>query len=280
MKTEDYEKAVLGTESKPGSIQFGTLSTHAVLGLIAKTANIVDVAKKAMFYGKPFDLLDFQRQCEELIHCGTCLREWAESGDLTNPNDILAYAPGGLPPEIAGLKLSQINPRLLHVVLGVSSESGEMAEALTAAWEANEPVDRVNFAEETGDVFWYLGVAADALAVPFSVLFQQNITKLTDKKDGRYRAGTFDLDAAINRDLGAERGLLAGSISHNAGEVTISQAEAMSGTITAANIALESTARVEQPVYTGTVGALKSIANSALDAVDSGVDKAKTFLNK
>lgn len=286
MDTKDYQLAVLNTESTATSINFGTLSTHAVLGLIAKTATIVDAAKKATFYkGYQIDQEAFKQACVELMSCAGYLIEAIDSGDLTNPRDILGV---DLPPEIANLDLGELNVRLLHVTYGINSESGELAEALTAGWEVGQEPDRVNFSEELGDVMWYLGVGSDAIKVPFPVLFQQNITKLNDKKNGRYRKGAFNVEEAITRNLADERQNLGASLSldgkpfrlgPNAGEMSISQAEVIAGTVTKANITSESTTRADDLAH-GVSGTLKSLANSAIDAVDNGLDKAKTFLNK
>lgn len=211
MDSKTYNAAVLTTESKPEVIRFGTIGTHAILGLIYQTGEMVDVAKKAMFYGKPFDRLKFAEDAAVLADLANTIRQSALDGDLTNPQDIKAFA--DLPPHIAGLDLNDsLNKRLLHVVMGTSSESSEIANELRLAWEEKRPLDRINLSEEIGDHLWYLAVGADELGIPLSVVFQQNITKLTDKKFGRYRNGTFDIDGAINRDLETERASLEGSL--------------------------------------------------------------------
>lgn len=297
METKDYEKAVLNTESTATSINFGTLSTHAVLGLIAKTACIVDQVKKATFYaGREVDLAKFQQDCEELINCTTALSEWAGTGTLSEPRDVHSYGEGHLPPELAALNLKDLNIRLLHATYGVHTEAGEMAEALAAAWEAGEQPDRVNMSEEVGDVMWYLAVAADELKVPFSVLFQQNITKLNDKKNGRYRKGGFNVDEAINRDLKSERANLAMSIGEepirHAGNVGAEQAERIAQNIEAENgawgldqgtghVYLNEAAIKDNTVQRASLGdKVKDLGVQALDKVGDGVDAAKNFLKK
>lgn len=218
METKQYSAAVLTTESKPETIRFGTIGTHAVLGLIYQTGEMVDVAKKAMFYGKPFDRFKFAEDAATLSDLAMTLRQSALDGDLDNPADIKAF--DSLPPHLAGLDLNNsLNRRLLHVVMGTSSESSEIANELRLAWEEKRPVDRVNMSEELGDHFWYLAVGADELNIPLSVIFQQNITKLTDKKAGRYREGAFDMNAAINRDLETERATLESSMSKPSDEL-------------------------------------------------------------
>lgn len=367
MDSKTYNAAVLTTESKPEAIRFGTIGTHAVLGLIYATGEMVDVAKKAMFYGKAFDRFKFAEDAAQLADLANTLRQQALDGDLENPQDIKAFA--DLPPHIAGLDLNNsLNRRLLHVVMGTSSESAEIANELRLAWEEKRPVDRVNLSEEIGDHLWYLAVGADELGVPLSVIFQQNITKLTDKKDGRYRAGTFDIDGAINRNLTAERASLENSLapvntaqpgvkipvvyggaaeyrnrlvltpsahiyyspdhlkfvvfdeaaleqswhesykeaeqgltdyynalngthctghvdyspeSRNAGEMSIHQANSIANSIEGANMAHDRVPLERFGAAPVTLGdKAKVYAGKALDAVDSGVDKAKAFLNR
>lgn len=222
MDSKQYNVAVLGTESKPQTINFGTIGTHAMLGLIYQTGEMVDVAKKAMFYGKQFDRFKFAEDAHQLADLANTLRQQALDGDLINPRDIDAFT--DLPENIAGLDLNDsLNKRLLHVVFGTSSESSEIANELRLAWEEKRPVDRVNMSEEIGDHLWYLAVGADELQVPLSVIFQQNITKLNDKKVGRYKQGAFSIDGAINRDLEAERANLAGSLGGPVNETRLGQ---------------------------------------------------------
>lgn len=210
MDSKQYAVAVLNTESKPEVIRFGTLSTHMILGLVYLTGELVDKAKKQMFYGKAFSTEDFIDQAEELQNILEQLKGAADSGSLIDPGDIADFDLEG---DLGLLSLNNIDKRLLHVVLGVSSEASELADALRQAWETRQPIDRVNAAEEIGDHFWYLAVGADALGIPLDVLFEQNIAKLNDKKTGRYRKGGFNVNEAITRNLTAERANLAGTIS-------------------------------------------------------------------
>ena len=234
MDNKQYEVAVLKTESKPEVIKFGTLSTHMMLGLVYLTGELVDKAKKKMFYDKPFSTDEFISQAEELQGLLDQLKASADNGTLTDPGDIAEYDIP-LDTDLGKLSLSNINKRLLHVVLGVSSEASELAVALKDAWEARQPIDRINASEEVGDHFWYLAVAADELGVPLSVLFEQNIAKLQDKKAGRYRKGAFDLKEAVQRDLNAEHGMLAGSLSDSR---ALQMAEAFTGTTAALPLAV------------------------------------------
>jgi hypothetical protein len=61
---------------------------------------------------------------------------------------------------LASLNDSKID--LLHMVIGVSGEAGELLEAAVNAMTSDAPIDRVNLVEELGDLEFYLeGVQAN-----------------------------------------------------------------------------------------------------------------------
>lgn len=92
--------------------------------------------------------------------------------------------------------------RLLHATIGVASESGEIVEALSKGLKAGK-LDEVNFAEEVGDIFWYLAIASSALQVTFSTIWKINIKKLAKRFGGK-----FSEFFAQNRQLEKEREIL------------------------------------------------------------------------
>lgn len=97
------------------------------------------------------------------------------------------------------------NIRLLHAAIGLATESGEIQDQLKKAIFYGKPLDKVNLAEELGDVFWYMAIMSDALGVSFAEIMDKNIAKLK----ARYGA-KFTENAALNRDIPAERKILEG----------------------------------------------------------------------
>lgn len=93
--------------------------------------------------------------------------------------------------------------RLFHYFVGVSTEAGELLDAIKKAYIYGKPVDKVNLKEEIGDVFWYLARACDYLGFTFEEVMEVNITKLK----ARY-GEKFTEHAALNRDLETERRIL------------------------------------------------------------------------
>lgn len=106
--------------------------------------------------------------------------------------------------EAIGQRMSQPeNIRLLHAAIGLATEAGEVQDQLKKAIFYGKPLDKVNLAEELGDIFWYMAIMADALGVDFDSIQNKNIAKLK----ARYGA-KFTEAAALNRDLDTERKIL------------------------------------------------------------------------
>ncbi len=93
--------------------------------------------------------------------------------------------------------------RLLHAGIGLSTESGEFLDALKKHIFYGKELDRVNLAEELGDLFWYMAIVADELGVEFESVMERNIQKLK----ARY-GEKFSEEKAENRDLENERTIL------------------------------------------------------------------------
>lgn len=83
---------------------------------------------------------------------------------------------------------------LLMAVLGLSGESGEVADMQKKAMFHGHPFDRDEMIKELGDVLWYIVAAASALQTSLEEIAWRNIKKL----EGRYRDG-FSNEASINR---------------------------------------------------------------------------------
>lgn len=93
--------------------------------------------------------------------------------------------------------------RLLHASMGLATESGEFLDTLKKHLFYGKTLDRVNLAEEMGDLFWYLAIAASELGVDFESVMTKNLEKL------RARYGEkFSEEKAEKRDLNRERSIL------------------------------------------------------------------------
>lgn len=79
------------------------------------------------------------------------------------------------------------NNELLHLVLGLVGESGEVAEKFKK-WirdlDSDESrLDRADIAKELGDVLWYVAVLADYLDLSLDNIATTNLAKLASRQD-------------------------------------------------------------------------------------------------
>ncbi len=68
---------------------------------------------------------------------------------------------------------------LLHAVMGLCGESGEVIEIVKKSlFNKKKPIDRAHLIEELGDVRWYFELAAIALDTTIIEIEQKNTEKL------------------------------------------------------------------------------------------------------
>jgi NTP pyrophosphatase (non-canonical NTP hydrolase) len=85
---------------------------------------------------------------------------------------------------------------LLHWVLGISGESGEIAEKVKKIIRDKggrvSEEDKKELAKEIGDVLWYLAIFADDLGVSLDNIAQDNLAKLQSRKKRGVLGGSGD----------------------------------------------------------------------------------------
>lgn len=97
----------------------------------------------------------------------------------------------------------KVSDVILHGVLGICTEAGELADPVKKALFYGRAIDKVNLVEEMGDIMWYLAVLADELGVTLEDVKRINIAKLKERFGDK-----FTTEAANVRDLKSERDLL------------------------------------------------------------------------
>ncbi|MCY1137139.1 nucleoside triphosphate pyrophosphohydrolase family protein [Actinoplanes sp. Pm04-4] len=85
---------------------------------------------------------------------------------------------------------------LLHLVLGLVGESGEVAEKFKK-WvrdlDSDEAlIDRPGIAKELGDVLWYVAVLADYLDLSMNDIAKGNLDKLASRQGRGVLGGSGD----------------------------------------------------------------------------------------
>lgn len=98
---------------------------------------------------------------------------------------------------------SEVDQRLIHVALGMQTESAEFSDALKKYVFYGKELDLVNLKEELGDMMWYMAIAFDALGTTF----EEEQSRVINKLKTRY-PDKFTSEAAENRNLAEERRVL------------------------------------------------------------------------
>lgn len=111
--------------------------------------------------------------------------------DHQNVRRVLANAPEGY--------------RLLHCVIGMAGELGELATALEKWLWYGQNFDSVNFHEELGDMSWYMAEGLNATNGSFEAVLHANIEKLRKRFPEKF---TVEQAAEENRDRKGEREIL------------------------------------------------------------------------
>jgi NTP pyrophosphatase (non-canonical NTP hydrolase) len=94
----------------------------------------------------------------------------------------------------------------LHMVIGISTEAGELLDAYKKHFAYGKELDKVNVGEEIADILWYISNLCRLLNIDLEEMLQRNI----DKLKARYPE-KFTQENAINRDLNVERKILEGN---------------------------------------------------------------------
>jgi len=89
--------------------------------------------------------------------------------------------------------------RLMHGVIGLCTETGELQDNLKKYFFYGKSIDFQNIKEELGDVFWYINVILDAANLTWEEVAEANMKKL----HARY-GNKFSEERALNRDLAEE----------------------------------------------------------------------------
>lgn len=100
---------------------------------------------------------------------------------------------------------SKQTARLIHGMVGISTESGELLDALKKHLMYGKSLDLVNIKEEVGDVLWYCALILDEVGASFEDVMKTNIDKLRARFPEK-----FTEEKAVNRDLDTERKILEG----------------------------------------------------------------------
>lgn len=87
----------------------------------------------------------------------------------------------------------------LHMILGIITEAGELADVYKKALAYGKEIDEVNVQEEIGDLMWYIANFCTMNGYDLEQILSANIAKLRVRYPERFSA-----ESALNRDLDKE----------------------------------------------------------------------------
>lgn len=162
--------------------------------------------RSPLFHGDMVSDMAFRKAVNEAIDKLAFLDQVKKSLFYGRDNNLIAEGLADvseLPNDITGDRAVGVD--VIHAILGVATEAGELLEALREGYNGNG-FDWVNIKEEAGDGFWYYALLAHNGDFTFEECMALIIAKLRKRFPDKFTA--FD---ANNRDLVSERAILEGS---------------------------------------------------------------------
>jgi NTP pyrophosphatase (non-canonical NTP hydrolase) len=101
----------------------------------------------------------------------------------THPELVAALAKPGV--DICN-SLTPLDAHLLHMVVGISGEAGELLDAIKKTTIYGKSLDRENVIEELGDLEFYMEGLRASLQITREETIQQNISKLSKRYGTKY----------------------------------------------------------------------------------------------
>lgn len=191
MELQQYVQGAIRTESKIQYAQVHDLFAFlAVLRAFIASAQLLDLYKKNMFYKKPIN--------EE---------KWSAAKRLLEQGLSELGRGTYLPLTAVARDIVAADSRLLHSIIGLATETGELIEALLKQVTGEGALDIVNVQEEFGDLAWYQAIGVDAMQADWEQILETNLAKLKARYPEKFTS-----ENAINRDLDKERDILEGKV--------------------------------------------------------------------
>lgn len=96
----------------------------------------------------------------------------------------------------------------IHMILGITTETGELADIFKKNLAYKKDIDYINVEEEIGDLMWYIINLCTVLGFDLEKILDKNIAKLKTRYPNKFEA-----DKALNRNLTSERSILESNVS-------------------------------------------------------------------
>lgn len=182
----EYRALATKTESRINYVLVDLVALKGFLEAFVAVGNILDSYKKNIFYGREINSEKINDYANKATHALTsAVREFNNDPQDQHPPQMV-----------------HMDPRAFHAMIGLCTESVELAEAIVKVIDGNV-LDAVNVQEEFFDALWYILIGHDAMNKDLESTLEMGFNKLKL----RY-ADKFSSEAAINRDVDAERALM------------------------------------------------------------------------
>lgn len=100
---------------------------------------------------------------------------------ITHPQMVTALVK---PPQAILPQLTYDKVDLIHAIMGISGEAGELLDAVKKATIYDKPLDRDNVVEELGDLEFYMEQLRQRLGITREETLAANIAKLKVRYEG------------------------------------------------------------------------------------------------
>lgn len=179
-----FVQDAIRTESRVDDIVVNKRLLFNSLMLFISAGQLLDLAKKRIFYRKPYAA---GKGIDSLANAAKALSRLQDVpvGDDYEEETV------------------EFNSRILHGIVGLATESTELCEALFMAMTSDSQLDIVNILEELGDMSWYEAILLDEVRGNWDEVLDTVILKLKKRYPEK-----FTNEHAINRDLTSEREVL------------------------------------------------------------------------
>lgn len=102
------------------------------------------------------------------------------------------------------LAQKDLDADLVHAIMGIADEAGELASVLLDHISGEE-IDRINLIEERGDLEWYTNLLDTNQSLSPGKIRAANIEKLSERFGDKFGDVSFNENSALNRNRNNER---------------------------------------------------------------------------
>lgn len=100
---------------------------------------------------------------------------------ISHPDMVRVLAKSG---ELIALEMTASDAHLMHMVIGISGEAGELLDAIKKRVIYRKELDHANVLEELGDIEFYLEGLRQGLGITRDECLAANIAKLGKRYEG------------------------------------------------------------------------------------------------